>query len=75
MTYQELCALPRNELVKQPCLCVTCATCRGTGDVWVPNPMNEQFDDPEPCWDCRDGIVEACDRCQLLRDEDEDDEW
>ena len=70
MTYQELCSLSREGLIAAPCGCVSCATCRGTGDVWTPSPINPPFDEPEPCSDCRGGITDICDRCQLLEEMD-----
>lgn len=65
-TYQELCALSKDELNKEPCKCVSCPTCRGTGKLSVPDPLNEPFDDLITCDECDEGIIEECDRCQLM---------
>lgn len=64
MTYQELCTLDKDALNRQPCKCVSCSTCRGTGRLWLPNSF--EADDSIACDECDGGITEECDRCQLL---------
>ena len=61
----------RHKAASEPCRCVTCGSCNGTGHIRY---SNNQFDldDTEPCDDCSGGISETCDRCQLLREMDFD---
>jgi hypothetical protein len=64
----------------EPCTCVSCGMCGGSGNYWV--DMRGHYDsspdccsDLETCDECRgSGIVETCDRCQLLNEMDYDDE-
>jgi hypothetical protein len=64
----------------EPCRCVRCGDCGGTGSIWVDHRgrylgshRSDDLDEMEPCDQCSGGIVEVCDRCQLL-DEMEHDE-
>lgn len=62
----------------EPCRCVPCGDCGGTGNVWfdfrgryLGNHRSDDLDDLEPCDSCGgSGITETCDRCQLLNDMD-----
>ena len=65
---------------KTPCTCVRCGECGGTGNVWrnydargrsVEGGMDDSSD-LETCDSCRVGIVEVCDRCQLLEEMEQD---
>jgi len=72
----------REAVEKEPCRCRACADCRGSGAVWfdwngkyLGNSRSDDLDDMETCDSCGgSGIVETCDRCQLLRDMDYDEE-
>lgn len=78
MHYDQLAAMSREELLKAPCECVSCATCRGTGIVWfafggryLGRNRSDDLDEMEACHDCGGGgITESCDRCNLLRDDE-----
>lgn len=68
-------------LEKQACTCTTCSECRGSGNVWfsfggrhyLGHRRSDDLDEMETCDHCRgSGIAEVCDRCQQLRDYDED---
>jgi hypothetical protein len=50
------------KLKADPCRCVRCAECCGTGTIYG----------SEPCSMCRNGIIETCDRCAELDDYYED---
>lgn len=66
MKYDELAALGKDELNKQPCRCVRCGFCRGTGTIWVRTGFYPE-DDSETCDECRgSGIAESCERCDLM---------
>ncbi len=57
---------------KEPCHCVRCGECRGSGNIEVRIPSYSS-EDLETCDGCGgSGIVQTCDRCQLLRDMDWD---
>lgn len=66
-------------LNKQPCQCVHCDWCHGTGNIRVsydaPGRMSEGFgddmDDLEPCDQCHGGITEVCDRCREMEELDQ----
>jgi hypothetical protein len=63
-------------LNKQPCECVVCADCGGSGNVRVdmrghPIPFGDDLADLEPCEECRSGIVETCERCLEIEELDE----
>lgn len=68
------------KLEKEPCRCVRCAECGGSGNVWISmdgkyvgKHRSDDLDDMEPCDECGgSGITETCERCQLLRDADHD---
>ncbi len=56
---------PQAKLEAEPCRCVTCPDCRGSGR-WGGDVV-----DWEVCETCGGlGVVEVCDRCQLLEDMD-----
>jgi hypothetical protein len=66
---------------KDECRCVSCGECRGSGTVWfafggreyLGNGRRDDLDEMETCHECRgSGISEECDRCQLLRELDDD---
>lgn len=49
---------------KEPCRCVSCSMCNGTGRVRYGDYMGES----DPCEDCDNGITEVCERCQLMEE-------
>jgi hypothetical protein len=59
---------------KESCYCVRCNICGGQGNYRVdlhgrPTDGMDDMDSLEPCEECGgSGIVETCDRCQLLAD-------
>ena len=60
-----------------PCMCVRCPDCRGTGNGffdmsgrYVGHGMTDDTDEIESCPSCRGGIVEVCANCQTEEDED-----
>lgn len=61
-------SLTREAVAAEPCECVCCVMCSGTGRIQVDHWSGY---DTEPCEDCDDGIVEVCRRCQYLADWDE----
>ena len=68
MTYQELCALSLGELKREPCRCVICGDCNGSGQVRVRTGGFPEWE-LETCGTCYGyGTVETCDRCQLLEE-------
>jgi hypothetical protein len=70
LPYDDLCELSIDELNRQPCRCVSCSTCRGTGR------LSMEDDYSISCDECDGGITETCDRCQLLSEyEQERDQW
>ncbi len=74
-------------LEKQPCACVSCGECNGTGNVWrnydhlgryIIDGGVDDLSELEPCESCRNGITEVCDRCRLLEEmyeQDQEDEY
>jgi hypothetical protein len=65
------------ELNKRPCMCVSCAECRGTGNVAVNYDGLGRFEsygafddsyDLETCDSCSGGIVEMCERCMEMEE-------
>jgi DnaJ-class molecular chaperone len=70
MTTAELIRSQIKQVSQEPCACVICPDCKGSGNIRVEDPMNMPFDDLEPCDYCHGGISETCDRCQLLNDLD-----
>lgn len=53
-------------LYAQPCRCVSCATCHGTGEVMT---FSYEVDEFERCPDyCSGGITEVCDRCAEIEE-------
>lgn len=57
----------RDKVAAEPCLCILCANCNGTGSIrYSTNQFDE--DETEPCDDCHGGITDVCDRCQLLEE-------
>lgn len=63
----------------EPCRCVACPYCGGNGPYWVDmgahygQHRSDDLDEMEYCEECGgSGVVETCDRCQLLKElEDE----
>ena len=63
-----------DQLESQPCTCVQCPTCRGTGTVWfsshprrfLGSSRSDDLDELEQCEFCSNGILEICDRCAEL---------
>lgn len=61
----------------EPCRCVTCWDCKGSGSYWVDwrghyvGNRGDDLDEMEYCDSCGgSGITETCDRCQLLDEMD-----
>jgi hypothetical protein len=53
----------------EPCRCITCSFCGGSGRERCGDYMGMS----EPCEECGGrGIVECCDRCQLLEEMDDE---
>jgi RecJ-like exonuclease len=51
-----------DQLEKEPCTCVWCDSCNGRGEI----PSYGRLD-VEECEECNGGgLIEMCDRCQLL---------
>lgn len=62
-------------LEDQPCECVRCDSCGGSGNVWfdfrgryLGNARCDDMDELELCEECHGGIVEFCYRCQRLEE-------
>lgn len=70
------------KVAAEACHCVSCGECRGSGNIWLDfkgrylgNSRCDDLDEMETCDGCGGrGIVERCDRCQLLEDMDHDDD-
>jgi len=66
----------------EPCTCVRCGECGGSGTIWLDfngrylgNRRCDDLDEMETCEECGgSGIVEVCARCQLLIEMDMDSE-
>ena len=63
------------QIEAQPCMCVPCQECRGTGTVyWMfdeycgPDHPCDDLANPEPCPNCENGIIAMCERCADLED-------
>ena len=74
VTYAELASMSKKELNAQPCDCITCGTCHGTGR------MRDQYSEPwvdeyQSCYDCDGGVTDTCDRCRLLIEIEHDEEF
>jgi hypothetical protein len=65
-------------LYKQPCCCVSCSVCGGTGNIRVrydalgrmSEGYGDDLDDLEPCDQCHGGVTEECERCIELNELD-----
>lgn len=57
----------RERVSAEPCKCVRCVMCSGTGRIRVDHWSGY---DTEPCEDCDNGIAEVCGRCEYLADLD-----
>ena len=64
-------------LNERPCLCVSCAECRGTGNMAVNYDALGRFEsygafddsfDLESCDWCSGGITEMCERCMEMEE-------
>jgi hypothetical protein len=67
----------RAKVAVEPCACVRCGACGGSGTIWLDfrgrylgNSRCDDLDEMEPCDECSGGIVEVCERCQLLEEMD-----
>jgi hypothetical protein len=65
------------KLESEPCTCLTCGECKGTGNVyWFlgkycgPHHPGDDLANLEPCDSCHNGVIELCDRCAALEDYD-----
>ncbi len=71
----------RKQLEAEKCTCEYCPTCNGTGNVWydfagryLGNSRCDDLDSMESCDECRGGITDVCERCQMLEDLDHDED-
>ena len=60
----------KERVEKEPCRCVICAVCDGTGQMIIDHSLDGV--ELDHCDYCNGGITEVCDRCQLLDDMDHD---
>lgn len=75
-------SLATKQVQAEPCHCVRCGECGGSGNIWLDfkgqylgNHRCDDLDEMEMCEGCGgSGIIETCDRCQLLEDMDHDDD-
>ena len=57
----------RDRVNAEPCECVSCSFCGGSGR----DRCGDYMGSSEPCEECGgSGITEACDRCRYLEDLD-----
>lgn len=64
------------QLEGEPCECVSCSSCGGSGNVWfslggryLGNHRCDDLDELETCEECRgSGTIETFDRCAMLDD-------
>ena len=63
----------RRKISEEPCRCIVCDACGGTGSVWrafdgtyLGNHRSDDMDELERCEECDHGIVEICARCEAL---------
>lgn len=69
MNYPDMCALSREELNKEPCACIRCSACGGSGRICIHDQF--AFEEHDPCEECEgSGIFDTCDRCQLMDEHD-----
>ena len=68
----------QGKVESEPCRCVSCDECNGFGFIWVDlrghylgRHRSDDMDETERCEGCGgSGIIEECDRCQVLREMD-----
>ena len=68
------------QLEAQPCECVSCESCNGSGSIWFDiggryrgKNRCDDLDEMEFCDSCGgSGTIEVCDRCAQLMDYEED---
>lgn len=61
---------PQAKLEAEPCRCVTCGDCNGSGNIEVRTGSYPEWD-LESCEECGgSGITEVCTRCELLEEMD-----
>ncbi len=65
------------KLEEEPCQCVSCSLCGGTGTVWfsfggkyLGRTRWDDLDEAESCDNCHNGTIETCSRCEQLEDWD-----
>ncbi len=71
----------RKQLESEPCTCVKCTACNGTGTYWMTaggrylgSARCDDLDELELCEFCDHGYTETCGRCQMLADLDHEEE-
>lgn len=70
-------------LESEPCTCVICPDCNGTGSAWwsfghkkyLGKHRWDDLDELEPCENCHNGVIESCDRCYMLADLENQRDW
>lgn len=73
----------RAQIEADPCECVKCAVCNGSGTYWMTISGRyigisrcDDLDELEHCEFCDGGYTEVCGRCQILAEFDiEDDDY
>lgn len=70
MSHSQLIREQIKQVEAEPCKCIQCGTCNGSGTIRIDCPGWPEWD-LETCDECCGrGIIETCDRCQLLNDMD-----
>ena len=62
----------RKRVAEEPCRCVRCSFCNGSGTMRVETNTWPEYDLESCDICCGSGIVETCGRCELLEDMDAD---
>lgn len=65
----------RKQLESQPCKCVSCGACGGSGQVEYDTGSYPEWD-LESCYECDgSGTTECCQRCEDLAELDREEDW